>query len=82
MCAGMRRCLRCLTLHWRPGNKPDFSQALPPAAAREAYAALLARLRSAHRPESVCDGVFGAMMHVESINDGPVTILLDSQARE
>ncbi len=64
------------------GNKPDFSQAMPPQAAREAYAALLARLRGGYRPERVLDGVFGAMMQVASVNDGPVTLLLDSQARE
>ncbi len=64
------------------GNKPDFSQAMPPQAAREAYAALVARLRAGYRPDGVKDGVFGAMMHVRLENDGPVTIMLDSQARE
>ena len=52
---------------------------MPPQAAREAYAALLARLRTAHRPDGVKDGVFGAMMQVSLVNDGPVTIVLDSQ---
>ena len=55
---------------------------MPPAAAREAYAALLARLRGAYRPEAVQDGVCGAMMQVELVNDGPVTVVLDSQTKE
>ena len=55
---------------------------MPPAAAREAYAALLSRLRAAYRADGVQDGVFGAMMAVQSTNDGPVTLLLDSQARD
>ena len=84
------RSLRCtapnLALHRADvraaGNKPDFAHAMPPQAAREAYASLLARLRSAYRPEAVQDGVFGAMMQVELVNDGPVTIVLDSQAKE
>jgi D-tyrosyl-tRNA(Tyr) deacylase len=60
----------------------DFSQAMPPQAARDAYASLVARLRSAYRPEAVHDGVFGAMMQVELVNDGPVSLILDSQSKE
>ena len=80
----VRRHLRPLhsALTRGAGNKPDFAHAMPPAAAREAYAALLARLRSAYRPEAVQDGVFGAMMQVELVNDGPVTVVLDSQSKE
>ena len=55
---------------------------MPPQPAREAYAALVARLRSAYRPEAVQDGVFGALMQVELVNDGPVTVVLDSQIKE
>ena len=52
---------------------------MPPQAAREAYASLLARLRSDYRAEAVQDGVFGAMMQVELVNDGPVTVVVDSK---
>lgn len=71
------------TLYGRlKGNKPDFSAAMPPQAAREAYAALLGHLRGAYRDDAVRDGVFGAMMSVQLVNDGPVTLVLDSQARD
>jgi D-aminoacyl-tRNA deacylase len=61
----------------RKGRRPAFEMAAPPAAARGLYEALVERLR-AHglRVET---GVFQAMMQVESINDGPVTILVDSK---
>jgi D-tyrosyl-tRNA(Tyr) deacylase len=55
---------------------------MSPHAAREEYAALVARLRAGYRADCVKDGIFGAMMHVRLENDGPVTIVLDSQARE
>jgi D-tyrosyl-tRNA(Tyr) deacylase len=47
--------------------------------AREAYAAFLEQLRGGYGlPDRVQDGVFGAMMDVGLVNDGPVTFLLDS----
>jgi len=39
-------------------------------------------VRSMHAPEKVQTGVFGAMMQVELVNDGPVTIILDSNDRK
>ncbi|KAF8058089.1 dtd [Scenedesmus sp. PABB004] len=58
--------------------RPDFSKAMPPDRAREVYAGLVERVRAAYAPDRVCDGVFGAMMDVALINDGPVTFVLDS----
>lgn len=55
---------------------------MPPQAAREAYASLLERLRTSYRRDGVHDGVFGAMMQVQLVNDGPVTIMLDSQSKD
>ncbi len=60
------------------GRRPDFTGAAKPEAAKplyERFAALLAAsgLRTA-------TGEFGAHMDVESVNDGPVTILLDTDA--
>jgi D-tyrosyl-tRNA(Tyr) deacylase len=73
-------CVSQFTLYGRlQGNKPDFSRAMPPGEAREQYAALLERLRAGYEPGRVKDGVFGAMMAVELVNDGPVTFMLDSQ---
>lgn len=63
----------------RKGTKPDFSGAAPPDAARAIYASLLDRVREAYEPERVKDGVFGAMMKVSLVNDGPVTLVLDSR---
>ena len=67
----------CLALQ---GTKPDFKAAAAPAEALETYEALLDRLREGFRePEKVKDGVFGAMMKVSLVNDGPVTLTIDSR---
>jgi D-tyrosyl-tRNA(Tyr) deacylase len=60
----------------RRGRRPSFSDAAPPHAAAplvDAFAAALRRLRV-----EVATGSFGAHMHVALVNDGPVTIVLDS----
>ena len=73
-------CVSQFTLYGRlSGNRPDFSRAMPPLEAREFYASFLERLQAGYAPERVADGRFGAMMAVESVNDGPVTIILDSE---
>ena len=66
------------TLHGdaRKGNRPSFIGAAPPERAIPLYERLLARFRELIPTEA---GVFGADMQVELINDGPVTILLDSK---
>ena len=64
----------------KKGTKPDFKAAAAPAEALETYEALLDRLREGFRePEKVKDGVFGAMMKVSLVNDGPVTLTIDSR---
>ena len=60
----------------RRGRRPSFDQAAPPVEARAVYAALTDALRA--HGVSVQTGEFQAHMAVESVNDGPVTILLDS----
>jgi D-tyrosyl-tRNA(Tyr) deacylase len=62
----------------RQGRRPAFTGALEPVAARALYAQALAAL-SAAGVARVEAGEFGASMHVELVNDGPVTILLDSR---
>lgn len=67
------------TLHadCRKGRRPSFAAAAPPAEARALFDQFVARLRAlAPRVET---GEFGAMMDVELVNAGPVTILLDSE---
>ncbi|KXS20034.1 D-tyrosyl-tRNA deacylase [Gonapodya prolifera JEL478] len=74
-------CVSQFTLHARlnKGTKPDFSRAMKTAQAREFYETFLAKLRSLYDPEKIKDGVFGAMMSVEIVNDGPVTLVIDSR---
>ena len=61
----------------RRGRRPSFDDAAPPVEARELYEALVRELRAAQVPVST--GEFQAMMHVELVNDGPVTVLVDSK---
>jgi D-aminoacyl-tRNA deacylase len=61
----------------RRGRRPGFDGAARPEAARQAYDALVARLGEIGLP--VATGTFQAHMQVELVNDGPVTILLDSR---
>jgi D-aminoacyl-tRNA deacylase len=62
----------------RKGRRPAFTSALEPVAAERLYEDLVAGLRAAGVAD-VATGVFGAMMEVALVNDGPVTILLDSR---
>lgn len=60
----------------RRGLRPSFDGAADPETAQSLYEEYVAQLRAAGL--EVATGVFGAMMRVESVNEGPVTILLDS----
>lgn len=60
----------------RRGKRPSFTDAMDPAPAEGMYDRFVARLEELGVP--CARGVFGAMMDVESVNDGPVTILVDS----
>ncbi|GBD17945.1 D-aminoacyl-tRNA deacylase [bacterium HR27] len=60
----------------RKGRRPSFIEAAPPGEARPLVDAFAAALRRLGLP--VETGVFGAHMDVELVNDGPVTIWLDS----
>jgi len=59
----------------RKGNRPSFTDAAPPDEAEPLYDRFCTALRGEGIP--VDTGVFGAMMAVELVNDGPVTIVLD-----
>lgn len=79
--AGRREVLLVsqFTLYARlKGNKPDFSHAMAPDAARVAFDAFVEQVRAAYEPDLVKTGSFGAMMEVDMVNDGPVTVTLDS----
>jgi len=65
----------------RKGNRPSWSAAAPPEVAQPGFEAFVAALaRECGRP--VPTGVFGADMQVALVNDGPVTIFIDSRQRE
>ena len=61
----------------RKGRRPSFDAAASPEDARGLYEELVRELRATHVP--VATGEFQAMMQVELVNDGPVTILVDSR---
>ncbi|CAM0135258.1 D-tyrosyl-tRNA(Tyr) deacylase [Umbelopsis sp. WA50703] len=61
------------------GSKPDFHASMKTAEANEMYSKFMQQLGKAYKPEKIKDGVFGAMMMVDIVNDGPVTIELDSR---
>jgi D-tyrosyl-tRNA(Tyr) deacylase len=58
------------------GNRPSFAEAAPAERAEELYERFCAELRTLDL--RVEQGVFGAKMAVELVNDGPVTIVLDA----
>ena len=61
----------------RKGKRPSFDEAAPPGIASELYEYFVNRVREVGLP---CEtGRFQAMMQVDLVNDGPVTILLDSK---
>ncbi len=66
----------------RKGRRPSFDAAMHPPAARAMFEALAADLRALglSGPGAVQIGVFGADMKVHLVNDGPVTLVLDSRA--
>ena len=59
------------------GRRPSFTDAMEPARARELFDHFCASLRA--RSLTVATGRFGASMHVDLVNEGPVTILLDTK---
>jgi D-tyrosyl-tRNA(Tyr) deacylase len=61
----------------RRGRRPSYIAAAPPERAEELYRAFIDALRASGL--DVREGVFQAHMQVELVNDGPVTILLDSK---
>lgn len=63
----------------RRGNRPSFTDAAPPQKGEELYNAFLQYLKRILGDERVSSGVFRAMMKVNLVNDGPVTIMIESK---
>jgi D-tyrosyl-tRNA(Tyr) deacylase len=59
----------------RKGRRPSWSAAAPPELARPVVDAVVDALRA--RGATVATGVFGAVMQVESVNDGPFTVIVE-----
>ncbi|OUS11766.1 D-tyrosyl-tRNA(Tyr) deacylase [Nonlabens dokdonensis] len=64
----------------KKGNRPSYIDAARPEVAVPLYEAFLSRL-SRKRNKEIKSGVFGADMKVALVNDGPVTIVMDSKNR-
>ena len=71
------------TLHasTRKGNRPSFIRAAPPSISEPLYNTFVMRL-SELLGKQVTTGVFGANMKVALVNDGPVTIIMDTEKPE
>lgn len=71
------------TLHakTRKGNRPSYIRAASPETAIPLYNKFVSRL-SQLMGKKIGTGEFGAMMQVELINDGPVTIMIDTKEKE
>ena len=71
------------TLHasTKKGNRPSYIRAAKPPVAKEKYEKMIVQLEN-DLGKPVCTGEFGADMKVELLNDGPVTIIIDTKNKE
>jgi len=71
------------TLHakTKKGNRPSYTKAASPVQAEQLYEEFISLLKN-ESGVSVQSGVFGANMQVDIVNDGPVTIIIDSKNKE
>lgn len=71
------------TLHasTKKGNRPSYIKAAKPESAIPLYVRLIEKLNQEHHKD-IKTGEFGAMMKISLLNDGPVTILMDTKNKE
>ena len=71
------------TLHakTKKGNRPSYTKAASPEQAEQLYEEFISLLKN-ESEVNVQSGVFGANMQVDIVNDGPVTIIIDSKNKE
>jgi D-aminoacyl-tRNA deacylase len=65
----------------KKGNRPSYMRSMLPDLAEQMYLQFVEKLKASHT-QNVNKGIFGADMKVSLINDGPVTIWLDSKNKE
>ena len=72
------------TLHasTKKGNRPSWIKAADPNCAEPMYLDFVKTLQTYFSNQEIITGKFGAQMDIESLNDGPVTIIMDSKNRE
>lgn len=63
----------------RKGNRPNFIDAAPPEEAEPLYNIFVDQLRQQLGIDRVATGLFRTMMDVELVNNGPVTVMLESK---
>ena len=63
----------------RKGNRPSYTEAAPPEIAEKLYEGFIRELTVLMGADHVATGVFRAMMQVDLVNDGPVTVMLESK---
>ncbi|MEN8227156.1 MAG: D-aminoacyl-tRNA deacylase [Bacteroidota bacterium] len=82
-CKGGVMIVSQFTLHasTKKGNRPSYIRAAPPDIAIPLYKEFIVRMEG-DLGQPVVTGEFGAHMQINLINDGPVTILIDSKNRE
>jgi D-tyrosyl-tRNA(Tyr) deacylase len=74
-------CVSQFTLYGKLSkkNQPDYKLAMKSVPARALYNQFLNMLKESYEEDKIFDGKFGEMMDVELVNDGPVTIVIDSE---
>ena len=61
-------------------NQPDYKLAMKADQAQTMYNRFLDILKTEYKEEKIFDGAFGQMMDVALVNDGPVTLVIDSRS--
>lgn len=74
-------CVSQFTLYGKLSkkNQPDYKLAMKAIPAEQLYSKFISTLKENYEDDKIFDGKFGAMMDVELVNDGPVTLVVESE---